>query len=175
MARSAIPRAVRLPDQIDAALAALVARSGMTYTMAFETALALYLAEQSLIGESNLLDTLAQDFVAATLVLQVEGDEISVTASDVERRTTDPVGRPYNATQAPLEQFVGLEARPEPESRATVELVGLPGTDEAGVRVFVATLPAQPGASATVRLMDLHPISRGATDGDVDFEDVVSW
>ncbi|MGI8729217.1 MAG: hypothetical protein ACR2LK_04405 [Solirubrobacteraceae bacterium] len=131
--------------------------------------------------QGALINDLAHDFTAATFQLgRDEQGAPTVAVVDVERRTTDPLGRSYSATTAPLTQFVNVEARAAAEpGRTTIELVGLPGTDCAGVRVFVATLAldesmpppgTRPGPTITAHLTDLHPLSHQrvptSTEGD---------
>jgi len=119
--------------------------------------------------EAALIDDLCHDFLTATFQLgRDEQGAPTVAVVDVDRRTTDPLGRPYSATNAPLTQFVNVEARAAEPGRTTIELVGLPGTDHAGVRVWIATLPStpppgsgtRPGPTVTVALMDVHPLAR---------------
>lgn len=123
--------------------------------------------------EADLLDELGHDFIAATFHLSRQPDGTpTVDVVDVERRPTDPRGRPTGATNAPLTQFVGVQARADGPGRATVELVGHPGTSHACVRVWVATLPlaescGTQGPIVTVKLDELHPLSRSTNQGDM--------
>jgi hypothetical protein len=168
MPTSLTTRSVRLSRDVEEPTLALLAYTGLSFSGLVERALDRYITEESVSSEANLIDALAHDFMAATFTLNVGDDDLAVAVSDVERRATDPLGREHSSSQAPLTQFVSVKARREPGGRATIELVGLPGTREAGTRVFVATIPAQPGVSLTIRLYDLHPLSRGAErDEDV--------
>jgi hypothetical protein len=173
MPSSLIARSVRLSPHLEEPTLALLTRTGLSFSRLVERALDRYVAEESVSSEADLIDALSHDFMAATFTLSV-GDDFAVAVSEVERRTTDPLGREHSASQAPLTQFVSVEARRESSGRATIELVGLPGTRDAGTRVFVATVPAQPGVRVTVQLMDLHPLSRGAAEHDENVEDEVS-
>jgi hypothetical protein len=152
---------------VEGNLAAKAARTGQSVSEIVVATLRAHLDTSDI--EADLLDELDHDFLAGTFRLDRRRDgALTVAVVDLERRSTDPLGRTYVATTAPLTQFVGVEAHVDSPGRATIELVGLPGTEHSGIRVWVATLPlceSRPdavteGAVVTVALADLHPLTR---------------
>ena len=63
-----------------------------------------------------------------------------------------------------FEQIATVEATRERSGRILIEIVALPATEWAGVRVPVCALPPQVEATVTVNLGDLSPVTRAAAE-----------
>jgi hypothetical protein len=146
-----VPR--RLAERVDGA----AARLGAPRNHVIEEALMLYLPDLS--PEAFVLDTLSgYEAISIATRATEDGDVAEVTEAAPRR---EMLGRRLHRPR-PIEELICVKARPERAGRTAIELVALPG-DFAGVRIYIATVPAGVPLTLTVRIDDLQPGLRTET------------